>query len=1244
MGLLLHISDLHLGKNTEVELNRIRTLADIINREHLDIKHVIFTGDIVDARIIVASTLKKVEADYPKLFSKFSLIDSNGAIDENLAVIEAAESKVIAKYNEYLKKIAIEKAGYAANIINDFLKDINVERTRFISCCGNHDKLRFLGRDNTFDCGADRKVKEELFEDEYAPYNEFCKKVNYNLNYKSQVYKCDEICYILANSNWKTPYNRETNNSCINCDALCKVFDSVQNDMNYNKMTTFFLSHKPFDDICENAKYAYKENDEYITVKNLVQLSTVMSLCGDKHSYIVEISDKHSEFMCGLPLCCEGVHYNLIDYSEAKGVSSSSFLMYNNCWKIVPVEECINEAYDICKKYIKDFAIELLNKRTTVAGSWNKLFEDFDIAFKTKRFELIANMFRECATLYDFKHDKIPYEEENIFEDVLRLISASSNRRALCVKGMPGTGKSTFLSIEYIYFLRRFHSGNIKYIPFYFDVDILTKQNSSLFKSFADVSKIIQWYQQKFDEFLNEVLKVCSKYKLSPCIIIDGLDTTNMLTYSGHTIEYYFYKILEEKVKPLNGKYIMGFNTYLNSMHEKSFEQEDKFDFVCFLNKVYIIPYKNREHYTNFISSYLKLTRNAKLEEIDRFYSILKKLRTISVDLDYIHRLDMLLEDNVDKNDSWKVMKRKLELTSKRVEEAFGESHREILYRAAYLLFYRGNTYQSILNDKTMEELTYLEFLKIRNNPEITSFLIARQYIQELKHYANNKECIDEDSILNCFISRDVSVIIRLQIEDLSIQAQMFKKLVNAHREELHGYFISFLLYLLGHNRNYNGLHVIKANNLKLYDENLFLDNCIKRSYALAEIVSEDDKKQSTKSNVFLLKLMTDENFRLFNRIYQLWYYEDIKDPDEGKCGVFEIAKKIGKGLDFQNCFLFLVSKIDYSFEHNEPYPLLEIDLFTLCDFTYSRMQNFRPDSLFYSASYNNEGNSVSASVLKRVIDIIDNYFRRYSNCDQSRNLSGSVQMYFEMVRNIFEKALKKIINSPGLDIKKPFVSQALDYSKVISLCELPRVGWNITKTKTIYKADIPRYEVAVKRRQQGKKSTVFETIGQHILESVYIAELFLPNDIHEAGYDKSKVISMILMSEMGKIAVGHDYTPDFSSASKLLMPQECTGRKQFLIQGAFDGYADLMNLYDAMQIMGESLSAYQDINMRICQEIKLIQMEYKFYSLKEQLEFEEIRENDFKREFVGIITPICKEIREMLVTNNPAFRKAFEK
>ena len=84
--------------------------------------------------------------------------------------------------------------------------------------------------------------------------------------------------------------------------------------------------------------------------------------------------------------------------------------------------------------------------------------------------------------------------------------------------------------------------------------------------------------------------------------------------------------------------------------------------------------------------AYLKLKRDSDDKEIDIFYEILKKLRRISVDLDYIHGLDELLKDDTGEADSWKIMRRKLELTSKRVDETFGETHKEVLYKAAYLL------------------------------------------------------------------------------------------------------------------------------------------------------------------------------------------------------------------------------------------------------------------------------------------------------------------------------------------------------------------------------------------------------------------------------------------------------------------------------------------------------------------------------------------------------------------------------
>lgn len=710
-----------------------------------------------------------------------------------------------------------------------------------------------------------------------------------------------------------------------------------------------------------------------------------------------------------------------------------------------------------------------------------------------------------------------------------------------------------------------------------------------------------------------------------------------MLTDISHTIEYYYYKILEEKIKPSAGRYIMGLNTHCNVLAEKSFEQADKFEYACFLNRIFIVPYKNKEHHTEFIAAYLKLTQELEEQRTDRFYKVLKKLRCISVNLDYIHGLGELLEDYIHEETSWKVMKKKLELTTKRIDEAFDETNKEIIYKAAYLLFFKGNTYQLIRSNDDMEKLTYIDFLKIRNNSEICQFLMARHYIEELKYYANNKESIAKDSILNCFISRDISVIIRLQIEDLGIQAKVFNRIIDNHFDELNGYAISFLVYLLGHLKGYNGLNAVNLEKLKLLNDNKFFENCICRSHDLAEIVSSKDEIQRQKSNDFLIKLMTDEQFRVFNRNYQLWYYEDINESIGGKSDILEMTKKVGKGFDFHNCFMFFVSKIDYCFENNEPYPLLEVDIFTLCDFIYSRLQNFDSEALFYSDKYNNRDNSVSASVLRRMIEIIDNYLKKYN---QNRNLSNNICVYFETVQNIFKKSLEEIEKKAGQCIKEPLVSQAADFTQIINLCEMPRVGWNITKTATIYKKDRPKYENITKRKKQTdiENPTIFETIGQHILESVYIAELFLPNTMHEKEYDKAKVISMILMSEVGKIAVTYDYTPDYYQASKKLIPQENNGRKQFLIRGAFDGYANLMELYDAMFIMGGALEGYSDINMRICQEIKLIQMEYKFYVLKEQLEFEAEREGDFKKEFVDLITPVCKDIRKMLITNNVNF------
>lgn len=77
--------------------------------------------------------------------------------------------------------------------------------------------------------------------EEYLPYREFCKETNYNLTYQSQDYNCDGIHYIIANSNWKTPENRETNNACINCTKLSSIIYTREKADDYKKEKLFLF-------------------------------------------------------------------------------------------------------------------------------------------------------------------------------------------------------------------------------------------------------------------------------------------------------------------------------------------------------------------------------------------------------------------------------------------------------------------------------------------------------------------------------------------------------------------------------------------------------------------------------------------------------------------------------------------------------------------------------------------------------------------------------------------------------------------------------------------------------------------------------------------------------------------------------------------------------------------------------------------------------------------------------------------
>ena len=306
----------------------------------------------------------------------------------------------------------------------------------------------------------------------------------------------------------------------------------------------------------------------------------------------------------------------------------------------------------------------------------------------------------------------------------------------------------------------------------------------------------------------------------------------------------------------------------------------------------------------------------------------------------------------------------------------------------------------------------------------------------------------------------------------------------------------------------------------------------------------------------------------------------------------------------------------------------MELDLFSVCDLIYSRLQHMAPDSLFYSAKYNQRDDSECEAILDQTTNLLKRYNKLYGGKHSANDRIGA---YFSLMETRLIEVPKKVMANKGKDVSVPYVSPCYDLAQVLKLSTLARVGWNINCPGTIRAENQPVYAAD----SSGAGAPMLESLMQHVMESIYIAQMFLPDDLSEDGFQKSKVISLLLYSELGKTHNG-DYSPRYSNVSKRREDE-----KQFLSHilslGALDGYATQPLFFEPL-----SNKPAVDINMRICWEIKMIQTEFKYYTLYHQLGFSDKRRADFEDYFEEPTTDICKVIREQIVLNNPAFKEFF--
>lgn len=1263
MKYILQVSDFHLTENRD-GIEKLYELADFIVASNYEVENLVHTGDFIDSKYICEKIGKAIIDKYNTEFTKDYVYDEK-TFETEIRLANNKNNAIITEYNKLLKQESKNAFNIAQEVFSNFTNKLGVAMKDVVICCGNHDKIRLIDiNDEKSSCTTDHYTPTKFDKKRFELFNQFCENLGLNYNCNNNIISSKDKKFFILNTNYLIWHKYKGN--CINCKELDE-FTSKNTFDNRN----IIVAHKPCHELCENYILPYIEETHIANFEKLKKFSTTY-LCGDKHTVSEASYSGMDMFLCGAPLSSKKeLIYNLLHYNEESNNYQCEYVCYKNGnWFFGPTDTDCNKVLDISKEFIdqttKDFISEL-------SIDSYKNFEKSDIA--SDMFKLMSKLKYRGQYISKWSNDV------KIFEQFYDIISKNNNlMNPVNIRGENGTGKSCFLGIEYFYLLDLFKKGIFRYIPVYFNIDNI---NVSIQAKTS--------IKNKFDSFINKCNTMSNRLNLPLLYIIDGLDDSDFIDDSTNSIE----KIIYKKLCSEHSKYILSFNRYRFSNFNSSINFDSEADnSIIYFNPIDIMSVDDSNNEFNlFIDTYLSLRGIENTNDIEKIKNLIKKYKKININLNFLHYNFNFFNNNKNFDDtSWDVLKKYRIFLSNYCKNMTEYEYEDTLPKAAYLLSYEGNTFSDLVNKKLIFDYRVFKILKKYN--DIRTFLISYYYFQQIIYYGemDNDKKIEKNDIFYKFIPRDLGIMIRLQLEEMGNPIKNLKKIC-CHLDDI---TISMPLYLIcnmtslqnvqkkgfiNYCLNFSNFSFFskKSNeekNEKFEDKEKVetTENGDYKYFPLDKIENEEDFKRyssirtlmicqsicdySKKTNELIHFLIVNNNFRIFNRIYQLLYYGDLTINGEDDLRIVTPNMDvIHKGFDFHNCFHALISKLEYYFKLNKRYHLMEFDLFTICDIVYSRIQNPIStvnendfETFFYYKDYNNNDCHLAECVLNKVIRVIDIYIENKNKYNFELKKTDSIYIYLSTMRNKFEE-FKNMLSLSREDntIKtkmEEYTYPDYELNNILQLKNINRIGWNIKSTnEKISKERCVNLSQDIKYRK--------ETILDHIFESMCIALLYLPthlckHDISDSlsdtdfsdfkkKYNKGKVLNYIFVHEFGKCKI-KDYTPDSSKYGELNNSRIHDLLSLFNL-GAIDNFGGLDNYFEIFEAEIETKNS--DINLRIAQDICYVQREYKLESLllADKDMFDKDRLEDFQNS-TRITTNIGYSILRMLVKDNPKFKK----
>lgn len=1192
MRTIIQLSDFHIKQSFgEPEDNAV--FQDLLQTlKQLDLGEntiLVYNGDVIDQKAIRESVIAAAPVDfsaewYAKMQGAYALAE---------------------KYFKQIKTV------------------LRINQNNIIICCGNHDVFSCDTSDTALlheiNCpSGEVNPKPTFTQKRFALFADFCKRITGADNAeKTAFYKLQGFNFLVANSNWieKRTADGASQKLCIDCQGILKIIEEHRTTLlqtkSQSKLQNIFVAHAPLGDYCEYGINSYPES-KYDVSWPEVNRYFGLKLFGDKHTDTVN----HYDYIVGAPLDWKEITFGIHQFDEDNYYHHKSIKLQDGQWSIIGSDEDIEKVFALSKPFLKQRAIDYLFGENGVIEPERKI-ANFQEARSGDSWTYLDKLLRSSADIQKPNNNRAgtPISSRDGFINTLTsIVSDSTKHASVIVKGERCLGKSVCMSLLYMNMLYRFFSGTFEFLPIYIDIekalDLCIGNADSANRNSRAANKN---FVKKIRSFFQESVQYAKRTNRSLCCLVDGL--SQYYQYGNNKIEDEVFGIMESKDnKPFISHVVYCIDTGGNpSLGKVQQDIRKDAEYIVYFNSVLSKVGSKNKKAEVLIRSSLRLQGRTD-EQAKAVIQNIKRLNILRVDPNLLVQFkDALIDQNCGSYFS---------LLDSFAETELSRVRMPAIARACYDYYIEGKTYQELHKQR----ITNGEFDVIRSQRNIVDYLLALNYVEALNRADYCPSALDR------LYGHDICSLIREQIKLTRAEAKLIRFanfiLDNPASTMISLRGISTLVFLLG--RTDHNKEQIKSI-LDRFEELLcnyqgessrFYKAVAKRSVLLSKVcVTENYAFLDS----YIAKLISDDFERKVNRLFYLQFYGDRMDS----VGETVNDDPIKEGFDVFNSFHIISRRIMDVEEVKNRYPLLELELFTLCDMIQMRVDaatavsnsNISVPSFFYSAKFNKPKDDMAINVITLVVEEIKKYINLFGNANKNDMFIG----YLQLCLSSFETILLKLRKGP-LDAKDCFTPNSI-MRKVMNLSTVKRVGWDIQNT--------PQNRLSPKEIAELQSGKVIESTQTHTFEAYLIGLLYLPNSSEEnREYNKQTILNTLLIHDFGEVEVG-DILPSFEDYEDRRSQEKLFCERLFL-QSIHNNVSDLSECF----ALWKQWCAGESYNVKVAKEIDIIQRLFKMMCLIEQgqLSFSVGRIQEFWEDRKKIQTKEGRNLFDILIIDDLSF------